>query len=103
MAKYIDADKLYPKLDKLHGYYDARQDFTKCTAVSFCIEMLEDMPTADVVEVKHGEWKHSDKARHWTGKDECSVCTYHTYDRDDLSHLNYCPYCGAKMDRGKEE
>lgn len=59
-------------------------------------------PTADVAEVKYGEWIHTDKAKHWTGKDECSECTYHTWDRDDLSHLNYCPNCGAKMNGGKK-
>jgi hypothetical protein len=44
-----------------------------------------------------GEWVHSDKAKHWLGKDECNKCHYHTHDREDLSHFNFCPNCGAKM------
>ena len=53
---------------------------------------------AEVVEVRHGEWVHSDLAATWHGKDECGECHYHTADRVDLSCFNYCPYCGAKMD-----
>lgn len=61
-------------------------------------------PTADVEEVKHGEWKHECL--------ECSVCKRNIseiYDADSYmsygieDDLRYCPYCGAKMDGGKEE
>lgn len=58
------------------------------------------IPVADVAPVRHGRWIHTDLAAHWYGKDECSECTYHEHDRRDLSHFNYCPNCGAKMDRG---
>lgn len=58
--------------------------------------------SADVAEVRHGRWVHTDYAMHWHGKDECSECTYHTSDRDDLSHLKYCPNCGARMDGDAE-
>lgn len=84
MARYIDADKLYPKLDKLHGYYDARQDFNKCTAVSFCIEMLEDMPTADVVEVVRCE-----NCTH--GKQYSNVVVCHKFGRDTKEDF-FCGY-----------
>lgn len=54
---------------------------------------LEDVKPADVVEVKHGEWI-SECEPHY----ECSECHhwFHLYQ-----YMNYCPYCGAKMD-GKE-
>ena len=91
MARYIDADKLIAEYDRVH-----------IGPPGGARKLMEEAPTADVAEVKHGEWKHTDEARHWAGLDECSVCTYHTFDRDDLSHLNYCPNCGAKMDVGKE-
>ena len=59
---------------------------------------ISNFPAADVAPVVHGKWLHTDYALHWTAKDECSECTYHALDRDDLSHYNYCPNCGAKMD-----
>ena len=61
-------------------------------------QYLEIIPAADVAPVRHGRWVHTHLASHWLGKDECSECTYHKKDRSDLSHNNYCPYCGAKMD-----
>ena len=63
-------------------------------------ELILDAPAADVAPVRHGQWIHTDLAAHWYGKDECSECTYHEKDRSDLSHNNYCPNCGAKMDGG---
>ena len=59
---------------------------------------IRKLPAADVAPVRHGKWLHTDYALHWTAKDECSECTYHALDRDDLSHYNYCPNCGAKTD-----
>ena len=59
---------------------------------------IRKLPAADIAPVRHGKWLHTDYARHWTAKDECSECTYHALDRDDLSHYNYCPNCGAIMD-----
>ena len=54
----------------------------------------------EISRVRHGRWMHTDLAAHWYGKDECSECTYHEHDRRDLSHFNFCPNCGAKMDGG---
>ena len=59
-------------------------------------------PAADVSEVRHGEWVHTDKAFSWRSKDECSECGYHQKDRINLDFYKYCPNCGAKMD-GKGE
>ena len=61
-------------------------------------KIIRSAPVADVEPVRHGKWLHTDYALHWTAKDECSECTYHALDRDDLSHYNYCPNCGARMD-----
>ena len=61
-------------------------------------EQIKRMPTANVVEVKHGGWsRHNLK---------CSVCgkTNPTVFLDEYSveyrakFLDYCPHCGAKMD-----
>lgn len=60
-------------------------------------EILDDkIPTADVKEVKHGQWI---KDRNFNDDlVRCSAC--HTLrDRQP----NYCPYCGARMDGGNEE
>lgn len=54
---------------------------------------LRYLPSADVVEVRHGHWKCDDGFT-------CSECGYHMVVGDGA--YNYCPNCGARMD-GEEE
>ena len=55
---------------------------------------LEEIPTADVVEVVHGEWKPNNLNGFKIY--DCSNCGIHMEAR-----WNYCPHCGAKMDERK--
>ena len=84
MARYIDAE-LALKLkddDKYKWVYD----------LTDLEEFLEDIPTANVVEVKHGKWIENHKVCH---SPYCSIC-------GAIGDKNvYCGHCGAKMDGGK--
>ena len=100
MSRYIDADKL------------RKDEIARCHCVP-CVgsndsnykdldEVLNDAPTADVVEVRHGHWiEHPqlDFEGGYSGANyECSNCHYaDLYDLDDAKYC-YCPNCGAKMD-----
>lgn len=53
------------------------------------------IPTADVVEVRHGEWQSRYKKKY---KYRCSLCNG---DSDLCS--DYCPNCGAKMDGKRKD
>ena len=61
---------------------------------------LGEIPTADVVEVKHGEWifNPSDAIEAMFTKPKCSECGFESADGG-----NYCPNCGAKMDEREDE
>lgn len=66
--------------------------------------LLANIPAADVVEVRHGRWLTTDAYPHHL---YCSVC-YKTYAKNakwvnelDLP-TNYCPNCGARMDKEVE-
>ena len=60
---------------------------------------LEEIPTADVVEVVHGEWvKDEEKSKKLIESIYiCSAC--HNFEAwGETEKYNYCPNCGAKMD-----
>lgn len=59
--------------------------------------IIKEIPTADVVEVKYGIWKlHNDGSGtcNQCGTTQCSV-----WDDDNFQH--YCGHCGAKMNIGE--
>ena len=59
---------------------------------------LKGLPSADVVEVRHGYWiRHIDDIFPADSTLECSVC--HEEECIFLCGDNYCPNCGAKMDK----
>ena len=66
------------------------------------LEVLEDFPTADVVEVRHGWWKETTTLDLW----ECSVCGCVIYSETEIDRKIYhkcCGRCGAQMDEVKED
>lgn len=91
--RLIDADELmelYADTEDIHfAVYNV--------PIPVVRQNILDMPTIEAEPVRHGEW-FSRYARHWKGRDECSECGYHEKDHRDLSHMKYCPNCGAKMD-----
>ena len=107
MSRYIDTDKAF---EVLTDYYHHK---TTIQSISLK-EALGRVPTADVVEVRHGKWiKMSDAdGVYWA----CSECGE---DIPRISHYNpqfdlfprlesidktkFCPNCGADMrERGED-
>jgi NADH pyrophosphatase NudC (nudix superfamily) len=65
---------------------------------TYAEQLISSAPAADVVPVVHGEWC-------WEGKFKaCSKCGSYVEWNETLgaNFWKYCPYCGAKMDGGKE-
>ena len=56
---------------------------------------LENVPAADVVEVRLGEWG-KEKWMH-TDQHICSLCHSTVRVHPQSVEYRYCPYCGAKM------
>ena len=57
--------------------------------------LLANIPAADVVEVRHGRWKNGGNGVY----DTCSACEKEIYL---AIPMNYCPECGARMDKEDE-
>ena len=71
------------------------------------VKAIRNIPSADVSEVKHGEWKLKYEQNGWSEEPcaECSECgedfILGEMDMDDIRNLFlYCPNCGADM-RGR--
>ena len=79
MARYIDAERAIHLIenDALLQVYYSKSDAIDC---------INATPTADVANVKHGEWMDN-----CNGTFTCSVCG------GRASKMNYCGNCGAKM------
>lgn len=95
MPRYIDADALTLKIDdwrvegeNLEETYGKNDDYVE--ALRDVLDIIEDAPTADVVERKKGKWIYRTEIT-------CSVCGSPTTFDD-----NFCSHCGADM-RGEEE
>ena len=74
------------------GYHsDFGRSMADLTSLS---EVLEDTPTADVVEVKRGKWIRHEQDGAIFADYECSVCS--AYPTGGI-RSNYCPDCGADM------
>lgn len=126
MARYIDADKLkgWLRLDQAgtkntvthqsEGLHPIRIMQLKCFIgdIEYCLSKINEAPTADVVEVKHGEWLKTDAYPH---RVYCSLC-YKIYVTNEeviqgrgwghplyCTEAEYCPHCGARMDEKKVE
>lgn len=97
------ADKTYVLLDDVIAYIASceRSDMlpVECSAIT----LIKNIPAADVMEVRHGNWhKYSKGSGSYNGviilsdAFQCTICKKSFWNKSD-----YCPSCGAKMDGGQ--
>ena len=86
MAEYIERELAIEALSRGEG----------CGNV--CRRAIERILAADVAPVRHGRWV---SVQHKLAR-VCSVCNRdepYKFADVDADVYNYCPYCGAKMDK----
>jgi hypothetical protein len=115
MSRYVNADKLVAWCMET---YRVQSTVAGKAHIRALLDAVDSCPTADVVEVRHGEWEI--KSRSYRMIDdydeemyvECPFCKrtfYVPYEFDDEKTLAYArenyPYChcGAKMDGERRE
>ena len=92
MARYIDAEDLCRRLTECWHTNDTEKGKSIQAVIDRVITpIVVGTPTADVAEVKHGEWICLEAE---IGYFACSECDH----RILRAECNYCPNCGAKMD-----
>lgn len=79
MSRYIDADEAKKVINGIDSYF---------------AKYIDDIPTADVVERKKGEWifNPTDAIEMMFTKPKCSECGFESADGG-----NFCSNCGADM------
>lgn len=90
MIKYIDTNKI-----------EIPEGFFNDLNVPKFFQWLNDLPTADVEEVRQGEWKHVKTLPMRGPIYQCTNCK-EEYNEQALS-MKRCPECGAKMDRKEQK
>ena len=99
MAKYIEREATIKLLRSL-GSRDYRREKGTIQEAIKMVSFPEYTPSADVAPVRHGHWSEADDDGEYT----CSHCgwvgriTCLGKDKIGSSDIDYCPYCGAKMD-----
>ena len=105
MAEYIEREKVYDifaakqqKLLKYHRYYQLNDaDKEEFDLYDSYMNEVESIPSADVVEVVHGEWIE----KRWYKRGDCYYtknCSLCDCAVKPKYTYNFCPNCGAEMD-----
>lgn len=110
MPKYIDKDNLLQLFRE--SYCGCKTEIAKgrneldtaFTGYNSCISLAENIPTADVQEVKHGKWIYKGRNPVMSHVFECSVCERWICANSADHVVEEYPFChcGAKID-GVEE
>lgn len=78
MAEYIEREEVREAF-----YMEFDEDYAD--------DIIDRLPASDVQEVRHGKWIKSKNER------KCPICGYFYFT--NIKSFNYCPNCGAKMDK----
>ena len=108
MDEYIKKNALYKIITQLeelarNRYLDTPSLYypmymTQLNERAYFKQIITDLPTADVAPVRHGRWEtNSDRPDSLI----CSVCKC-GFDMWKHDPHNFCPNCGAKMDKRDE-
>ena len=75
---------------------DLGGDWCRSCVINSVLEKLREFPAADVAPVRHGRWIED---HDYLKCPECSVMVKWDFTFFDIGDWNYCPNCGAKMDK----
>lgn len=91
MSRYIDLTEFAERIKKHIKPDNLEEKAVIEWCKDECIRQGYAMPTADVVELRHGEWSINSDGYY----PYCSICK--TEPKNGVMS-KYCPECGAKMD-----
>ena len=101
MMRLIDSDELKAYIDAQKG-----RPFIGCTVGEALKIIADEQPTIDAVPVRHGKFIGTEYDGYADGSPvyyewKCSECG--CIFEDDEPTYNYCPNCGARMDKDETD
>ena len=108
MAEYIDRDAVYTAFaNACTDVLERASEIYYIAGFSYehVIEILDNIPAADVAPVVHGRWDDSGRYTFPSGNTavRCTNCGCALTESEyRLNNWNYCPVCGARMDGGED-
>ena len=96
MSRLIDADALKKSVEGLTDCYNGFSDTYDKACI---IGLIDEEPSVDAVEVKHGHWIKIG-SQYSIRNMKCSICGEEVFG--DVDTEKYCFNCGAKMDEVTE-
>ena len=99
MTRYIDKEKLLLAFGEEPLVWTDRDDeIQERNDYRYYKALVNGMPIADVEEVRHGKW-NDNIIGFCNVCSECGAIVERTAIKNRNGALNYCPNCGAKMDK----
>ena len=62
-------------------------------------ELIDEAPTIDAEPVRHGKWIKADSQQYFRKHYPAFTCSECGQRKDSQKKWNYCPNCGARMDK----
>ena len=94
MAEYIEREKVLELMSNIELDLMRNFDIDGAEVIAQARTHISDIPAADARPERHGKWEKSCDGYSYF----CSICKEEP-DRSGRLLSDFCPWCGAKMDR----
>ncbi len=102
MKEYIERAVAVKKFENYRRDCEEENDERAAQIFEDCISELMAIPAADVAEVKRGRWILEREPDGTPYCFHCSVCDNDFHHIGIMTATDYCPNCGARMDKEDE-
>ena len=102
MKEYIEKAVAIKKFENYRRDCEEENDERAAQIFEDCVSELMAIPAADVAEVKHGRWILEREPDGTPYCFHCSVCDNDFHHIGIMTAIDYCPNCGARMDKEDE-
>lgn len=102
MKEYIEKAAAVKKFENYRRDCEEENDERAAQIFEDCVSELMAIPAADVAEVRHGRWILEREPDGTPYCFHCSVCDNDFHHIGIMTATDYCPNCGARMDKEDE-